>query len=592
MAANRRMPGARMGAALLLALCVPAATRAQQRTADLVLRNGRIVTVDAARPEAQALAVVGDRIAAVGSDAEIARWVGPRTRVIDLGGKLAVPGFNESHGHFMGLGESLLELNLTKARSWNDIVAMVRAAAAKAKPGDWIVGRGWHQEKWDRAPQPNVEGLPYNTSLSAASPDNPVLLVHASGHGAYGNAKAFELAGIGPKTPDPAGGEIVRDAKGVAIGMLRDNAVGLVRAAMQRSQAGRTSAQVEARARRQATLAAEDAIRKGVTSFQDQGESFRTIAMLREMAAEGKMPIRLYAMVGAAPAESLALYLPKIRVVGFANNHFTVRAIGEITSDGALGTHSAWFLKPYDDVPTTTGLNVTPMARIRAMAEVALRDGYQVAVHAIGDRANHETLDLYQSIFQAHPQAKDLRWRIEHAQHLEPSDIPRFGRMHVIASMQGIHACSDGPYVVKRLGEQRAREGAYVWQSLLRSGATIANGTDVPVEDEDPIPNFACSVSRTLRDGSRFFPAQSMSRLEALRSYTLDAAYTEFMEKEKGSLTPAKLADIVVLSKDIMTVPAAEIPQAKVLYTIVGGKVLYEAKDDAAAAGRGVGRGN
>jgi predicted amidohydrolase YtcJ len=577
MTGTRRLARARSGAVLLLMLVAVAAC-ARHPTADLVLRNGRIVTVDSTLPEAQALAVVGERIAAVGPDSLIAGWIGPNTKVIDLQGRLAVPGFNESHGHFMGLGASLMELDLRKAHSWADIVAMVRDAVKTAKPGEWIVGRGWHQEKWDHPPQPNVDGLPYNTSLSAASPDNPVLLTHASGHGAYGNAKAFELAGIGPDTPNPPGGEIVRDANGVAIGMLRDRAARLLGRAMARSQADRTPEQVEARRRKQAELAAQDAIRKGLTSFQDQGESFQTIAMLRQMAADGDMPIRLYAMVGAAPPESLEVYLPKIRVVGFADHHFTVRALGEITSDGALGTHSAWFLKPYDDVPTTTGLNVTPMAQIKAMAEVALKDDFQVAVHAIGDRANHETLDLYDSIFQAHPGATDLRWRIEHAQHLEPSDIPRFGRMHVIASMQGIHACSDGPYVVKRLGEQRAREGAYVWHSLLSTGAVIANGTDVPVEDEDPIPNFACSVSRILKDGSAFFPDQVMTRMQALRSYTLDAAYTEFMENEKGSLTPGKLADIVVLSKDIMTVPVDEITQARLLYTIIGGKVAYQAE--------------
>lgn len=571
-----RMTRTRLGA-LLFVVLFAGATCEHRQTADLVLTHGRLVTVDSTMPEAQALAVVGDSIAAVGSDSMIARWIGPATKVIDLQGRLAVPGFIESHGHFMGLGASLMELDLRKARSWDDIVALVRDAAESARPGEWIVGRGWHQEKWDHPPQPNVDGLPYNTSLSAASPDNPVLLEHASGHGAYGNAKAFELAGIGPDTPNPPGGEIVRDANGVAIGMLRDRAARLLSRAMARSQAGRTPEQVEATRRKQAELAARDAIKKGITSFQDQGESFATIAMLRQMAAEGHMPIRLYAMVSAAPPESLAVYLPKIRVIGFADHHFTVRALGEITSDGALGTHSAWFLKPYDDVPTTTGINVTPMAQIKAMAEVALQDSFQVAVHAIGDRANHETLDVYDSIFQEHPDATNLRWRIEHAQHLEPSDIPRFAAMHVIASMQGIHACSDGPYVVKRLGEQRAREGAYVWHSLLSTGAIIANGTDVPVEDENPIPNFACSVSRVLRDGSAFFPGQSMTRMQALRSYTLDAAYTEFMENEKGSLTPGKLADIVVLSRDIMTVPVPEITQARVLYTIIGGRVEYQA---------------
>jgi len=523
---------------------------------------------------------------AVGADADVARLIGPHTRVVDLHGALAVPGFIESHGHFMGLGESLMELNLTKAHTWDDIVALVRRAAVDAKPGEWIVGRGWHQEKWDRPPRPSFQGLPYNTTLSAASPRNPVYLEHASGHGAIVNARALELAGIGPRTPNPPGGEIVRDARGVAIGALEDNAVGLVSRVMAQAEAKRTPAERAARAERQVQLAAQDAIRKGITSFQDQGESFATLALFRRLAGEGKLPIRLYAMVGSRDLAELAAQLPKFRTIGYGGDHLTIRTIGEITSDGALGTHTAWFLQPYDDVPGTAGLNVTPMEKIRALAELALKDGYQVTVHAIGDRANHETLDLFESLFQAHPDARDLRWRIEHAQHLSPTDIPRFGRLGVIASMQGIHACSDGPYVIKRLGEERAREGAYAWQSLLKTGAVIANGTDVPVEDEDPIPNYACSVTRKLKDGSFFFPAQAMTREQALRSYTRDAAYAAFEEREKGTLAPGKLADITVLSRDLLTERADRIPGTRVLYTIIGGKVMYQAAATTAAAAR------
>ncbi|HEX7018398.1 MAG TPA: amidohydrolase [Gemmatimonadaceae bacterium] len=571
----------RPSACLLIALLLTAGTAGAQaapKPADLVLRGGEIATLDAAHPEAQALAARDGRIVAVGSDADVARFTGPRTRVIDLHGARAVPGFIEAHGHFMGLGESLMELDLTKARTWDDIVAMVRKAAAAAKPGDWIVGRGWHQEKWDHAPQPNVHGLPYNTSLSAASPRNPVFLEHASGHGAIVNALAMKLAGIGPKTPNPPGGEIVRDDKGVAIGTLQDRATGLVGRVMAQAEAKRTPAEREARAERQVQLASSDAIRKGITSFQDQGESFETLALFRKLAGAGKLPIRLYAMVGSGDLAELADKLPKFHVVGYGGDHLTINAIGEVTADGALGTHTAWFLKPYVDDPTATGLNVTTVPKMRAISELALKNGYQVAVHAIGDRANHETLDLFESLLKEHPDKHDLRFRIEHAQHLDAADIPRFGKLGVIASMQGIHACSDGPYVVKRLGEERARVGAYVWQSLLKTGAVIANGTDVPVEDEDPIPNFACSVTRRLKDGSTFYPDQAMTRQEALRSYTRDAAFAAFEEKEKGTLAPGKLADITVLSQDIMTVPADRIPGTRVLYTIIGGKVVYTGK--------------
>lgn len=552
------------------------AAAVQQRPADLVLLHGTIVTVDSTQPQAQALAVAGDTILALGTDAQMQRFVGRGTRVIDLHGATAVPGFIESHGHFLGLGEARMELDLTRARTWDDIVRMVAAAVKQAKPGAWILGRGWHQEKWDRPPQPNVEGLPTGEDLAAVSPDNPVLLTHASGHAIFVNRKALELAGIGPDTKNPPGGEIVRDANGRAIGMLRDRAAGLVRAAYAASQAGRSPSEVLAHSERAIALAAQDALAKGITTFQDQGESFATLDLLKRLAGQGKLPIRLYAMVGGAPLDTLAAGLVAHRVVGFAHDHFTTRAIGEITMDGALGTHSAWFLDPYDDLPTSSGFPVTTPDQLRQIGELAIRNGYQLAAHAIGDRANRETLDVFAALEAAHPELKTARWRIEHAQHLTLADIPRFAALGVIASMQGIHACSDGPYVVKRLGERRAADGAYVWRKLLASGAVIANGTDVPVEDEDPIANFHCSVTRQLKDGSFFYPDQKMTRQEALASYTRAAAYAMFQEDRLGSLTPGKLADITVLDRDIMTVPDDQIPGTKVLYTIVGGVVAYQ----------------
>jgi len=426
------------------------------------------------------------------------------------------------------------------------------------------------------------------------SPANPVLLVHASGHAMFVNAAALKLAGISHGTADPAGGEIVRDASGEPIGMLRDNAMDQVRKAYGADLSKRTPAEVDAAFRRKVRLAAADAVSKGITSFADQGESFATLDALKKLAEEGGLPLRLYAMVsverddqttaglpgaeqyaGYDALEQLRRFLPAHRVVDDAGGHFTVRTIGEVTSDGALGTHSAWFLKPYADLPQSTGVSVTPPSVIRQIADIALQDGYQMTVHAIGDRANREVLDVYQAEFAAHPEAHDLRWRIEHAQHLDPADIPRFGQLKVIASMQSVHACSDGPYVVKRLGGERASQGAYMWRALMRAGALIVNGTDVPVEDEDPIPNFYCAVTRQLKDGSRFYPAQVMTREEALRSYTWNNAYALFAEDELGSLKPGKRADITVLSQDILTVPEAAILATKVVYTIVGGDIVY-----------------
>ncbi|MGH9410864.1 MAG: amidohydrolase [Vicinamibacterales bacterium] len=548
----------------------------QRGPAEMVLEHGRVVTVDTAHPEAQAVAVSAGKVLAVGSDKDVQQYVGPKTTIIDLHGRLLIPGFIDAHAHFMGIGEALQELDLTKAHTWDDIVRMVADAAKTAKPGELIQGRGWHQAKWDHVPEPNVEGLPYNDSLSKVSPNNPVILTHASGHAMFVNQKALELADIGQGTANPPGGEIVRDKNGVAIGMLRDNAMGLVRRALQAQQANRTPAEVQAAFEKTVELAAHDLLSKGVTMASDEGESFRTIDGLKMLVGAGKVPARLWVLVNGEPPASLEANLPKYWLDGYGDDHLSVRGLGEITADGALGTHSAWFLQPYKDVPTTSGLSVTPPARIKTMAEIALKDGYQVSVHAIGDRANHEVLDVFQQIFAAHPEAHDLRWRIEHAQHLWASDIPRFGAMHVIASMQSIHGCSDGPYVIQRLGENRAEVGAYAWRSIIDSGGIIANGTDAPVEDVNPIPNFACAVTRMMNNGHTFFPKQDMTRDEALRSYTINAAYATFQEDRLGSITPGKYADLVILSKDIMTVPPNEIATAFVDETIVGGKVVYQ----------------
>ncbi|HET7176536.1 MAG TPA: amidohydrolase [Gammaproteobacteria bacterium] len=563
--------------------------------ADLVLLDGKIVTLEASQPEAQAVAVRDGEILALGDDEDIKTYMGPSTQVIDLHGKLAVPGFIEGHGHFMELGRTLTELDLTHAKTWDDILAQVAEAVKQAKPGQWILGWGWHQEKWEHPPGPNVDGLPLHASLDAVSPDNPVMLSHASGHGVFVNALVLKLANITKATPDPQGGEIVHDTDGDPIGFLRDNAMQPAQDAYTAYLAKRTPAEARAAFRETVHRAAEDAVSKGITSFVDQGEDFAVLDELKRLAGQGALPLRLYEMVDASRGESLAVglpgydhyrrfdrfeqltrFLPGHRIVGYADDHYTVRGIGEVTSDGALGTHTAWFLKPYDDLPTSTGVNVTTPADIRRIADIAIKDHYQVSVHAIGDRANREVLDVFQAEFAAHPEAKDLRWRIEHAQHLDPTDIPRFGKLHVIASMQSIHACSDAPYVVKRLGEQRAEQGAYMWRALMDSGAMIVNGTDVPVEDENPIPNFYCAVTRRAKkDGTPFFPAQVMTRDEALRSYTSNNAYAMFQEDELGSLKIGKRADITVLSQDILTVPEGDIPATQVAYTIVGGKLVY-----------------
>lgn len=561
----------------------------KKEPADLVLRNGKIVTVDEAKPEAQAIAVRGDIIVAVGNNRQIKPYIDQATKVIDLEGKLAIPGFIDAHGHFTSLGESKLKLDLMKVKNWDEIVVMVEEAVKKANPGEWILGRGWHQEKWDKTPVPNVDGLPFHDSLSKVSPDNPVLLTHASGHASFANDKAMELAGITKMTPDPPGGEIVKDSASNPIGVFRETAQRLLSRPIStfRETAGgllhrpmtpyleeRTAEAMEAEKRKVIELAVQECLAKGVTSFHDAGSSFETIDLFKELAEEGKLGIRLYVMVRDSN-ERTKEFLPEYKIIGLGENHLTVRAIKR-TLDGALGSHGAWLLEPYTDLETSVGLNTTPLEEIKEAAQIAIENNFQVCVHAIGDRANRETLDIFEEAFNAHPDKLDLRWRIEHSQHLHPADIPRFGQLGVIASMQGIHCTSDGPWVIKRLGVKRAEEGAYVWQKLMKSGAIICNGTDAPVEDVDPIACFYAMVSRKLKDGTVFYPEQKMSREEALRSYTLDCAYAAFEEDIKGSITPGKLADIIILSQDIMTIPDDEILNAEVLYTIVGGKILYQ----------------
>ncbi len=556
-----------------MALLAGCSSQPQVEPASLVLRNGNIVTVEASQPKVQALAVREDRIVALGTNEEIQPYVGPETNVIDLAGQTAVPGFIESHGHFMGLGQSRMVLDLMDVKSFDDIVQLVAEAAKTATPGQWIQGRGWHQEKWTSVPSPNVEGFPVHDALSKVSPDNPVILEHASGHATFANAKAMELAGVTARTPSPPGGDILKDRAGRPIGVFRETASGLIDKALDAWQAAKTPEERAADARRMIERATEEAFSKGVTSFQDAGSNLDTVALFKQVASEGKLGIRLWVMVRDTN-ERLRERLAQEKVVGMAEDHLTVAAI-KVTADGALGSRGAWLLEPYADSPGSTGLNTVPMASIEETAKIAAETGTQLCIHAIGDRANREVLDVYEATFKANPDKKDLRWRIEHAQHLSAADIPRFGQLGVIAAMQGIHCTSDAPYVTARLGAPRAEEGAYVWQKLMKSGAIIANGTDTPVERVDPIASYYASVTRKAADGTVFYGDQKMSREEALKSYTWNAAYAAKEEALKGSLAVGKLADIAVLSKDILTVPDDELPTTKVTRTIVGGKVVY-----------------
>ena len=551
------------------------ACRGPDGSADLVLRNGRIVTMDDQWPQVSALAVKGDRITAVGSDREMRRYTGENTKVIDLKGMLAIPGFIEGHGHFYSLGASLMELELRYAENWEAIIALVAAEAEKKKPGTWIIGRGWHQDKWNTKPEPNVEGLPTHHKLSAVSPQNPVFLSHTSGHGVFVNQAAMQAAGISRRSVDPPGGEIVRDENGEPTGMLREYAAQPARDALKTYQTQRSPDEVEVNMRQQVILAAQNAIENGITSFQDMGSTWEELDHLKMMAAEGSLPIRLY-MAIQEPAVEMAEKLADYRLVDYGNNFLTIRCIGEKVLDGALGTHGGWLLEAYTDRPGSFGLNVTPVPEIRHSAELAMKHDYQLAIQGIGDRAARELFNIYEEQFAVYPEKKDLRWRIEHAQVTHPDDLPRYASLGVIPGIQGIFACSDGPWVVDRLGVDRTKERGYVFRSMAESGALIMNGTDPPVEEISPIASFHCSVTRELPDGNIFQPEQRLTREQALRSYTINNAFAAFEEDLKGSITPGKLADITVLSKDIMTVPEDEIVEAEIVYTIIGGEVLYK----------------
>jgi predicted amidohydrolase YtcJ len=554
----------------VLAGCV-----APPEPADLVLLGGKIVTVDPSRPEAEALAARDGRIVAVGSDDEVRAHVGDRTRVIELAGRLAVPGFIESHGHFTGVGRNRMVIDLRGATTWEEIVDIVAAAAETTPPGEWIVGWGWHQDKWTSPPEPSIDGYPLHESLSRLTPEHPVLLKHAAGgHAGFANARTLELAGIDETTPDPPGGQIVRGPNGRATGLLREAAMARVNALF---LASRTTEEI---ARREIEIADEECLSKGITTFQDAGSRFDVVDRLRAMAEAGEVDVRLWVMLSdAIGVDDLVERAAGYRVIGAADDHFTVRAIKREV-DGALGSHTAWLIEPYSDVPDESGINTTPMEEIERAAEFAIANDFQICAHAIGDRSNREMLDLYERIFERRGGKGDRRWRIEHAQHLAPEDIPRFAELGVIAAMQGVHCTSDGPWVPERLGPERSAEGAYVWRKLIDSGAVVANGTDAPIEDVDPIASFYSSITRRMSNGELFYPEQKMTRMEALRSYTIDAAYAAFEEEQKGSLTPGKLADVAVLSRDIMSVPEDEISDARVLYTIIGGEVVFEREEE------------
>ncbi len=549
---------------LLIALFIVTTVKA-----DLIISNGVIHTLNPDQPTAEAVVVSGDRIVFVGGLKAARTYTNSKHTKIDLSGRTLTPGLIESHGHIMGLGYSKMSLNLMDAVNYKDLVSRVEQAVQSAEPGDWIVGRGWHQSKW--VPQPEmIRGFQTHEELSAVSPNNPVYLVHASGHAAMANSKAMEIAGINAESEFSGDGEIIKDDKLNPTGIFNEIAQSLI---------ARHIPPPDQNQREQAlSLALAETAKFGITSFQDAGSGKQDVLLYKQFLADKRLTSRLWVMLSGRDQELLLDAFRTGPEIGLGDNFLTIRAV-KLVADGALGSRGAWLLEGYSDRQDHFGLPTMPVQYLTDISTRAFNARFQIGVHAIGDRANREVLDVFERLFEGKDQG--VRFRIEHAQHISETDIPRFARLGVVASVQGIHLSSDRPWAIKRLGKERIEESAYVWRKLLDSGARLINGTDVPVEPINPIASFYSLVTRQTLAGEPeggFEPDQKLTRLEALRSYTLDAAYGAFEDKIKGTIEPGKLADFTVFSQDILTVADKQLLDTQVEMTIVGGEVVFSSK--------------
>jgi len=538
--------------------------------ADLVILNGNIYTVNEDQPKVEAVAVIDGKISFAGEEAGAKKLMGDNTKVIDLKGKTMTPGLIESHAHFLGIGYSKMNLDMMYVTSYEELVSMVEEVVKEAESGEWITGRGWHQSKWDSISGNVVKGFPTHHMLSSVSPENPVILRHASGHAAFANAKAMEIAGVDSNTVFEHGGEIIKDTHGDPTGIFNENAGGLI--------SRHIPEQDEGSDRKAFSLAMNECLKEGLVGFHDAGIGRETIDMYKEMLENGEMKLRMNAMISSHDRKLLEEYYEKGPEIGLGDHFLSIRSI-KMMCDGALGSRGAWLIEPYTDRPDHVGHATIDMEYVYETGVNALKHGFQICSHAIGDRANREVLNQYERAMKQVPEVTDHRFRVEHAQHLSKDDIPRFGELGVIASMQAIHMSSDRPWAIDRLGKERIDEGAYVWQKLMQSGAVIINGTDAPVEPVSPINCFYASVSRRTLKGippGGFEPDQKMTREQALKSYTLGGAYGSFEEDIKGSIEVGKLADFTVFSDDLMTIHEDDILNLEVVMTIVDGEIVYK----------------
>jgi hypothetical protein len=554
-------------ASVLLLTFIPAQRSIQSNTADIVFKNGNVYTANDKAPRAQAIAVKGDRIVFVGSNEAAQKLAGTNTRVVDLKGNTVLPGFTDSHQHLSGVGLREMTLNLEGTTSLDDLLAKLKARVDQTKPGEWVTGRGWIETHW----QPPV--FPTRWDLDKVSPNNPVILGRADGHGAVANSTALNLAGVDKNTPNPFGGEISKDKQsGEPNGMLLDAAQGLVR-----RRVPPTSAEDAERA---VVLGVKRDIALGWTQIQDAGGSYADVDIFKKLYAAGMIKLRIYKAV-YGPGSNATRLLNEGPTIGAFENRLNVRTI-KVVSDGALGSRGAALLGPYSDAPDTSGFLTVKAEELRPMLIDALRKGIQVETHAIGDRANRFILDEYETAFKAVPPAQrkvaEPRWRVEHAQIVNPADIPRFAKLGVIPSMQPSHAIGDLFFAPSRLGMERLA-GAYAWESFIKSGVVVPGGSDAPVERGEPMIEFYAAVARKDQkgfSGEGWHPEEAVTRDQALKMFTIWPAYAAFEEKMRGSVETGKLADLTILSADIMTIPPLDILKTRCVMTVINGEIVYE----------------
>ncbi len=540
----------------------------QRAAADVVFKNGNVYTADGKKPRAEAIAVNKDRIVFVGSNADAQKFVGPQTRVVDLKGATVLPGFADAHQHLSGVGQREMTLNLEGTSSLEDFLAKVKARVDQAKPGEWVTGRGWIETHW----QPPV--FPTRWDLDKVAPNNPVILGRADGHGAVANSAALKIAGVDKNTPNPFGGEISKDKQsGEPNGMLLDAAQGIVRRRIPPTSADD--------AERAVVLGVKRDISLGWTQIQDAGGTYGDVDVFKKLYAAGTIKLRIYKAV-YGPGPNATRLLNEGPTIGAFDNRFTLRTI-KVVSDGALGSRGAALLEPYSDAPDTSGFLTVKAEELRPMLVEALRKGIQVETHAIGDRANRFILDEYEAALKAVARGErkvaEPRWRVEHAQIVNPADLPRFAKLGIIPSMQPSHAIGDLFFAPSRLGIARLN-GAYAWESFIKSGVVVPGGSDAPVERGEPMIEFYAAVARKDQkgfSGEGWHPEEAVTREQALKMFTLWPAYAAFEEKLRGSIEVGKLADLTILSADIMTIPELEILKTRCVMTVINGEIVYEA---------------